>query len=1029
MPVARSFAGLLLLLAAASPVRATFESGQVRPLALSPDGTRLFAVNTPDGHLEVFEAVGLQHTASVPVGLEPVAVAARTDTEVWVVNHLSDSVSIVSLATNPARVVRTLLVGDEPSDVVFAGGRAFVTTAHRGQNRPDDAQLTTPGIGRADVWVFDAAGERIGIVTLFGDTPRALTVSPDGTSVHVGVFRSGNQTTTVGETTVCDGGAAAPPCASGPGGLPAPNANTAGVPGPETGLVVRFDGTHWRDPIARTWDDAVPFTLPDVDVFRIDAATLATTAEYAHVGTVLYGMATNPVSGAVYVANTEARNEVRFEPAVRGVQHQSRITVLDDGTVTPHHLNPHIDYSLVPSPPGTAERSLSLPVGLAVSDDGTTLWIAALGSGVVAAVDTAALEAGTFVPDAATHVTLTGGGPSGLVLDDARARLYVLTRFDNGMSVVDTATRTESAHVRLHDPEPASVVAGRPLLYDARATSSNGEAACASCHVFGDLDGLAWDLGDPNGAVTPNPNPIHFGDPQPFHPLKGPMTTQSLRGLAGNGPMHWRGDRTGGNLDDGDALSDVQAFAAFDVAFAGLLGRDGPITTDDMRRFGDFALQIGYPPNPNRPLDGTLTPEQQAGRDLFVGPVTDTAGFNCVGCHALSSRAGHFGADGQSAIQGGPQLFKIPHLRNLYQKAGMFDAGPQVRGTGFTHDGSVDTIFRFLGTPSFTLTDVERRQLEQFLLAFDTGLAPVVGQQVTLAIGGDVAARIDLLRARATAGDCDLVVHGVRDGEARGWLLVPSGRFVGDRAAEPTIDDATLRAIAATPGQELTYTCVPPGTGTRSALDRDEDGFLDRDERDAGTDPADATSIPPGKPLPLQQRLVRTTRLAITGRGATPTLAFSARTKNDAAANRITPPPQQTAFDPTIHGAALHVYNAGFTTDAVVVPLPSSGWTVAGSAKKPKGYRFRAKGGAVRSVILGPDRIEVRGRAGYTLDEPAQGRVAVRLVPGLFGGGGWCASAPARARGRQQSTAKDDRPGRFVGARNAPAPAACPIAP
>ena len=38
--------------------------------------------------------------------------------------------------------------------------RAFVTAAHRGQNRPGDPQLTTPGVGRADVWVFDAARTR-----------------------------------------------------------------------------------------------------------------------------------------------------------------------------------------------------------------------------------------------------------------------------------------------------------------------------------------------------------------------------------------------------------------------------------------------------------------------------------------------------------------------------------------------------------------------------------------------------------------------------------------------------------------------------------------------------------------------------------------------------------------------------------------------------------------------------------------------------------------------------------------------------
>src|SRR3989344_2173384 len=134
----------------------TFESGQVRPLAISPDGNRLFAVNTPDNRLEMF-AIGSQkliHVGSVPVGLEPVALAVRGN-EVWVVNHLSDSISIVNVGVSPARVVRTLLVGDEPRDIVFAGpnrGRAFITTAHRSQNGPytsaaNPGEITTPGIG------------------------------------------------------------------------------------------------------------------------------------------------------------------------------------------------------------------------------------------------------------------------------------------------------------------------------------------------------------------------------------------------------------------------------------------------------------------------------------------------------------------------------------------------------------------------------------------------------------------------------------------------------------------------------------------------------------------------------------------------------------------------------------------------------------------------------------------------------------------------------------------------------------------
>src|SRR4029078_12911460 len=130
---------------------------------------------------------------SVSVGMEPVAVAARNNTEVWVVNHLSDSISIVDLSGSTPRTVRTLLVGDEPRDIVFAGpnrSRAFITTAHRGQNTGRDPQLTTAGVGRGDVWVVD--GNRLGTnragcplsgIGLFAGTPGALAVSPDGRTV------------------------------------------------------------------------------------------------------------------------------------------------------------------------------------------------------------------------------------------------------------------------------------------------------------------------------------------------------------------------------------------------------------------------------------------------------------------------------------------------------------------------------------------------------------------------------------------------------------------------------------------------------------------------------------------------------------------------------------------------------------------------------------------------------------------------------------------------------------------------------
>src|ERR1041385_7023614 len=78
----------------------TFETGQVRPLAVSPSGAKLFALNTPDGRLEIFDiqAGGLSRAGSVPVGMEPIALAARSDDEVWGGDHLSHNGSILHLA-------------------------------------------------------------------------------------------------------------------------------------------------------------------------------------------------------------------------------------------------------------------------------------------------------------------------------------------------------------------------------------------------------------------------------------------------------------------------------------------------------------------------------------------------------------------------------------------------------------------------------------------------------------------------------------------------------------------------------------------------------------------------------------------------------------------------------------------------------------------------------------------------------------------------------------------------------------------
>jgi len=1091
------FCGLLgLVVALAVPAKGAsfveFESGQVRPLALSPDGTKLYAVNTPDNRLEIFDVsvLGLTHSGSVPVGMEPVAVAVHHSGDVWVVNHLSDSVSVVDPSTSPPHVVRTLLMGDEPRDIVFAGpglDRAFVTCAHRGQNTTIN-DFTTAGVGRADVWVFDATnlgpalgGSALQVVTLFGDTPRALAVSPDGNTVYAAVFHSGNQTTTVSEGAVCDTSLAnlssntvEGQCTVAgvvmPGGLPLPNRNSssgvckggsnAGNPctehsacpssvcdniRPEVGLVVKWNGAHWVDRVCppgstcscqggtnagnactldsncpasvcgRNWDNAVKFTLPDKDVFAINATTYAQTQVYAGVGTILFNMAANPVSGKVYVSNAESKNEVRFEgpgvfggSTVQGHLAEYRISVLDGANApVARHLNKHIDYSILPAPAGVKDNSLATPVGMAITSDGNTLYVAAFGSSKIGVFNTAQLENDTFTPNAASHIVVTGGGPSGLVLDEANHHLYAMTRFDNGIAVVDTlGTPAEIDHQLLHNPEPASVVNGRPFLYDAYFTSSNGEASCSSCHIFGDFDSLAWDLGNPDDVKIPNKLTIKLKeaallqgtnvDFNSFHPMKGPMTTQTLRGMANNGAMHWRGDRVNQNGDVYDA--DV-AFRNFRVAFPGLVGRDSQIPEADMQAFSDFALQIYLPPNPIRALNNSLTADQQAGKNFMTGTRRSdglqddifgiTTGFNCVGCHILDAGNGHFGANGDASFENETQIVKVAHLRNMYQKIGMFGMpavdffvnedngfkGDQIRGFGFLHDGSTDTLFRFLHATVFQQnnnntvgfqSNTQRRQVEQFLLAFDSDFAPIVGQQITLTSTNAAVAgpRIDLLIQRAAvpftlkgspgATECDLIVKGTVNGEARGWVRLASGMFRIDRGDDPLFTDAQLRALAATPGQELTYTCVPPGSGIRAGVDRDEDGYWDRDEIEAGSDPADASSIPfpPSSPTPTASPSSTAT--------VTPTPS-----QTGTATVTPTPTPGVTCFNP--------------------VPIDAPRLKILRDADPAGDERFKLQGDAVIAAAFNP----LADGLGLRVDNLNGNTLYARTVPG---GTGWTAN-------------------------------------
>jgi DNA-binding beta-propeller fold protein YncE len=895
-----------------------FETIPTRALALAPDGSRLFVTNTPDGRLEIF-AVGadgsLTPAGAVSVGLDPIALAVRSAREVWVVNHLSDSVSVVDVGAVPPRVVRTLWVGDEPRDIVFAGPerrRAFISAARRGQNHPDDtlAELQTPGLGRADVWVFDAespgtsaGGDPIAIVTLFGDKPGALTASDDGSTVFASIFTSGNQTSTISvDATRCippqlpPGSPPPATCAlfSGaivPARTPGPQASQAGDVKPETGVIVKFDPSSgaWLDAQGGDWRQVVPFELPDNDVFRIDAMATppVQTGVFQHVGTLNKSLAVHPRSGKLYVATIDAINTNRFLSVPRlgmfpnldarfaartadpvtgrtlnGHLYESRIAILEPGRpVVSRHLNKHIDYELVPSPPGVKERSVADPQGLAFSPDGETLFVAALGSRRIVPFRTGQLDDGSFQPDASSHIPLSGrGGPTDMVIDPSGRHMYVYKRFDNAVATVDLQARRETSVSELFNPEPDTVRLGRAFFYDALLTSSNGEANCNVCHPAGDKDDLAWDLGSPFGTRTPNPNFTALGQPPPFSPLKGPMTVLTLRGIKDSGPMFWRGEATNAR----NPLDERVNFQNFNVVFEALLGREGPLAQPDFDLFTDWALSLVPPPNPHRPLDNVLTPAQQSGSFIFFGNEGSTDFLICSSCHRTDPVRGSFGTGGEVSFENEPQFFKVTQLRTVYDKVGMFgatrgtlgdartrggpriDLGPQIRGTGTLHDGSFAGVDEFLTFPIFSLDTRKLQAVTDFVYAFPSNLAPITGQQVTLHAesGPDARERVDLLMQRAAApmqipprpGDpiesfteCDLVAKTVVDGSPRGFVFEPGASGFRDDLGMLLPVDAVL-SLGNRPGEPITFTCLYPRGGRRAGIDRDLDGVLDGNE-------------------------------------------------------------------------------------------------------------------------------------------------------------------------------------------------------
>ena len=837
-----------------------FETAHVHPIDLTPDGNKLLAVNTANYSLEVFDVTssGITHRASIPVGMDPVTVRVRSNSEAWVVNAISDDISIVDLDNEV--VARSLSVPNEPADVVFAGTplKAFVSSS-------EPSIMSVFNLSN-----LNAAPSEIRVI---GEELRALAVSPDGQTVFGAFFESGNQSTLVQgdigpEVDQVIGGSNIP---SGPYGnvmVPPNNGNTfnpplgpAGLPPVQTAMIVKKDALNrWMDDNNGDWTNVISggagvrvqgWDMLDRDVVVMNANSNGVSYQ-RNLGNILMAMDVNPQTGRISVVGTDATNEIRFEPVINGKflrVNMSSFNVNQTNQIV--DLNPHLNYQTSSVPVSEREKSIGDPRGIAWRANGNKAYITGMGSNNVITVDANGNRLNTQPIE-------VGEGPTGVVLSETRNRAFVLNKFDASISIINMGNDQEVDRIPFFDPTPTIIKKGRKHLYDTHANSGTGHVACASCHVDGKQDRLAWDLGDPSGQIEPfSPNAqlgingVFEPDFNGFHPMKGPKTTQTLQDIIDqNQLLHWRGDR--------------ENLAAFAGAFVHLQGDDVEPSAAALQEFEDFLSTIYFPPNPLRNLNNSFSTsvpvpgpnntirfnrDATDGRDFFQTALAG-GGNNCINCHeANTGRSKTRLTFGDARTAGG--------FRGNLDKVGLFynSVDGSTAGFGFFNDGSMDSNFPFHFPSASGDFIAFVMSFEGSELGFNANQVTQPSQDSHAAVGqhttvngafssGQQAFLNQLKNIVDQSSRVGLIVTGIFQGEHRGFFYQGGDSYQSDRNAQ-TVTHTQLVNAATSGAGALSWMVVHDEIKIRAGVDKNSNGIFDGDEVLTAAFSADRTTAFP----------------------------------------------------------------------------------------------------------------------------------------------------------------------------------------
>ena len=557
-------------------------------------GDYVYVTNTPAHAVEVLDAQTGKPARTIQVGIEPVSIAIRPDgKEIWVSNHISDSVSVIdNVSTSPTyhRVVGTIQQMDlesrstrfdEPVGIAFASNKkAYVALSSENK------------IAIVDVQTRKVTGH----LRIPAQDPRAIKVR-DG-KLYVLPFESSNKTQLSG-----------------------------GKKQDIDGKLVTFDA--WEHSIrhnnilsiGHVTDIVKHPKFPDYDLFIFDTKTDKILRTVDTVGTLLYGMAVDS-RGQAYIAQADARNHANGRAGTKkhGLAELENRPFLNRITQVPAKGKPKfLDLEPLPPKQPAPGSALATPFAIQLSKNEDYLLATAASSGKFFTVST---KSGKVLGQVET-----GNMPRGIAIDQA-GQAWVYNVGDNTVSVLDLskpAAPKVKKTLTLEDPTKPDFKEGRIAFNTARA-STTGTFSCASCHPDGHTDQLLWVLTTP---IVTGGNQIQ------------PRSTMPVRGLQDTAPFHWDGipgDPYGGrnsahihgNVEPNSDIND-ETTSTRDLVNGGLAntmalpddkttndeGKPGLLDKKERDAMAKFLLQVPYPPAQRRPYTNKLTERAEKGFELF----------------------------------------------------------------------------------------------------------------------------------------------------------------------------------------------------------------------------------------------------------------------------------------------------------------------------------------------------------------------------------------------------------------------------